>query len=148
MNHLTRPYFARLRQAPEVASTPQRIEKDLLQIRQLAAILEDEYATIRRIKDGAPEPRVEDNKSHGKDGEQSDVVMADSKDVASNGAISTGPTEIDAEPEPLEKGSEAVERRVEKLVAELQPQHDTTEDSVAAETSLEAKKVRFVACIY
>ena len=140
MNHLTRPYFARLRQAPEVASTPQRIEKDLQQARQLAALLEDEHASLMRRKEGAPEPNMEDNKSHAKGGEQGDVVMADGKDEARNGDTTDGPIKLEAEPEPLEKGSEAVERRIEKLVTELQVQHDVIGDGV--DSSLEAKKVR------
>jgi serrate RNA effector molecule len=140
VNHLTRPYFARLRQAPELASTPQRIEKDLQQIRQLAVLLEDEYVTLKRMKDGAPEPNMEDSKSHRKEKEQSDVVMADGKDGASNGDAANGPAEPEAESEAFERGSEAVERRVEKLVSEMQVQHDLTGDGV--EPQRETKKVR------
>ena len=138
VNHLTRPYFARLRQAPEVASTPQRIEKDLQQIKQLAVLLEDEYATLRRLKEGAPEPKTEDIRSHGADGEQADVVMAD---PATNGTDVNGLTEAEPELEPLDKGSEAVDRRVEKLVAEMQAQREIAEES-GVESTMITKKVR------
>lgn len=109
VTHLIRPYAARLRQAPEVASTPQRVEKDLHQIRQLAAILEDEYAALQRAADGAPEPKMEEKRANGREAEQGDVPMAD-------GGVSARGSE-QPERAPLEKGSDAVERRAEKLVA-------------------------------
>ena len=130
-----------------MASTPQRIEKDLQQIRQLAAVLENEYATLRRMKDGAPEPKMEDSKSHGKDGEQGDVIMAG---AATNQADANGHAEVEPEPELLEKGSEAVDQRVEKLVAEMQAQRMNMEDS-GVESAMMAKKVcfdRFICVIY
>ncbi|KAF8583949.1 hypothetical protein K439DRAFT_1347268 [Ramaria rubella] len=140
VNHLARPYYARLRQAPEVASSPQRVEKDLQQIKQLALLLEDEYTTLRRMKTGAPEPKIEDSKSHGKDGEQADVPMTENNDLTTNGTIKHESVDSDNEVEQFsERGSEIVERRIEKLVAELQTQLEIAEGD-GIDSILEAKK--------
>lgn len=131
VHYVARPFYTRLRTAPEAASTPERLERDLQQAKQLAAILEDEYAVLRQLKDGAPEPKIEENKKHfhSKD---ADVAMAD-EGAAEPEAVAKGE---EADPGPLEKGTEAVERRIEKLVEEMQVEGELSD------TSLEVKKVR------
>ncbi|GJJ07679.1 hypothetical protein Clacol_001884 [Clathrus columnatus] len=120
VSHVSRPYYGRLRQAP---TTSQRIEKDLQQVKQLASILEDEYAALQVMKSGAPEPKPEEAK---KDGDQ-DVSMTEGQQPVSTSEVENTELEQDIDIEPLERGSEAVERRIEKLAIDLLTQQDSGE---------------------
>lgn len=130
--HNLRPFVNRIRYTPDVASKPDRLEKDLATAKVLAGLLEDEAATLRKnkaqympAKEPAAEPADgEDGQSEQKD----DVTMADSQAPA------------DDDDDPKERGSEAVERRIEKVMSELQDQGviDVNDDVV-----FQAKKVRF-----
>ncbi|KZP21750.1 hypothetical protein FIBSPDRAFT_919510 [Athelia psychrophila] len=112
--HNLRPFVNRIRYTPDVASKPDRLEKDLATAKVLAGLLEDEAATLRKnkaqympAKEPAAEPADgEDGQSEQKD----DVTMADSQAPA------------DDDDDPKERGSEAVERRIEKVMSELQDQ--------------------------
>lgn len=134
VSHVSRPYYGRLRQAP---TTPGRIEKDLQQVKHLASILEDEYAALRSIKSGAPEPKPEETKFT-KDGEQ-DVSMTEEQPAPTDEAENMEP-EQDIEPEAFDRGSEAVERRIEKLTLELLSQQDGGEGD-GSDSQYELNKV-------
>lgn len=132
--HNLRPFVNRIRYTPDVASKPDRLEKDLATAKVLAGLLEDEAATLRKnkaqfmpAKVPAAEPADgEDGQSEQKD----DVAMADGQAPAD-----------DDDDDPKERGSEAVERRIEKVMSELQDQGviDVNDD-----VAFQAKKV----CLY
>lgn len=103
-----------MRQAPEVSSTPHRIKKDLEQARRIAELLEEEYLKLRSMKPG-PEPSLEVKKEGG-DPTMATENAGDNEHPAASENPANGVEEENLEP--LEKGSQAVERRVEKLMAE------------------------------
>ena len=107
-----------------MASRPERLVKDLSNVKKLASILEDEAQVLRNmsIKQLVP-AESKDAKS---EGDQVDVAMADPDDD---------------DPEPKEKGSDAVERRIEKVMSELCDQGLV---DVHDEKAYEAKKVRLI----
>ena len=96
----------RIRFAPEVASRPDRLAKDLANAKTLATLLEDEAAKLRSVKLPLPQPTFANGDDVAVKEEDSDATMA-------------APDEEDEESEPKERGSDAVERRIEKLVADL-----------------------------
>jgi hypothetical protein len=99
----------RIRYAPEVASRPDRLAKDLANAKTLATLLEDEAAKLRSVKLPLPPPAFTNGDDTGVKKEDSDVTM-------------TVPDEEDEESEPKERGSDAVERRIEKVMADLREQ--------------------------
>lgn len=121
--HNTKPFTGRVRYAPEVASKPDRIVKDLENAKTLAAILEEEYETLRTLK---IQPKKEGGDEANGNVANVDVAMTDAAGAA------------DEDPEPRERGSQAVERRIEKVMADLRDQGLV--DS-ADEKALEQKKV-------
>jgi len=130
LSHNLKPFTSRIRYAPEVASRPDRLAKDLASAKTLVSLLEDEYDRIRRPpppdyptpQDGSAEPSVPS-------GSTEDTLMVD-------GSLDQDPDE-DA---PKSRGSEAVERRIEKLISELK---DSGAVDVMSEREFEAKKVKF-----
>ncbi|KII96062.1 hypothetical protein PLICRDRAFT_694151 [Plicaturopsis crispa FD-325 SS-3] len=110
-----RPFTNRVRYAPEVASKPDRLAKDLENAKTLARLLEDQASALRKTKRQPPPAPESDVKPEGENGEpvvkdeQPDVDMADGANL---------PVEED-DPEPSERGSVAVERRIEKIMADL-----------------------------
>lgn len=116
MSHNTKPFVNRVRYVPEVASRPDRIEKDLANVKILASILEEECSTL--FKSSSSSAGGNSMEMNG-DTRPEDVGMQ---------------TDSEDDPMPRETGSEAVERRVEKLFGEL---HEQGVD----EKVLEAKKV-------
>ncbi|GLB33267.1 putative protein with domain of unknown function (DUF3546) [Lyophyllum shimeji] len=102
----TRPFVNRVRYAPEVASKPDRIQKDLATAKTLALVLEDQAAKLRRFKP-IPVPPKGDAQAPPREGEQ-DASMAPPEAET-----------MEEEPEPKEQGSEAVERRIEKLMSDM-----------------------------
>ncbi|KAI9066390.1 hypothetical protein FKP32DRAFT_1673915 [Trametes sanguinea] len=132
--HITKPFVTRVRYTPEVASKPDRMAKDLENAKKLAAILEDEY--VRLVKAKVDEkPRKE-----GETGGEGDKPDAPAEDTT------MGDSTADAEdPMPREMGSEAVERRIEKVMADLQEQGlvDTSD-----EKALEAKRTVIALDLY
>ncbi|EMD40601.1 hypothetical protein CERSUDRAFT_111186 [Gelatoporia subvermispora B] len=127
--HNTKPFISRVRYAPEVASKPDRLKKDLENAKALATQLEDEYATLRKMKvDPSKEKKVDAaTTTNGNDAEstQQDAVMAEST------------VDEEEEPEPRERGTEAVERRIEKIMADIR---DRGLVDAADEKALDAKK--------
>ena len=127
--HITKPFVTRVRHTPEVASRPDRLAKDLENAKKLAALLEEEYMHLRKTK-------VDDKLQNGDaattaNGEQTDAPNEDT-------TMRDTTAEAEEDPEPREMGSEAVERRIEKVMADLQEQGavDTSD-----EKALEAKRV-------
>lgn len=116
MSHNTKPFINRIRYVPEVASRPGRIEKDLANVKILASSLEEEYVML--FKSSASSPGGDNMETNGVARPEDVGVPADNED----------------DPMQREAGSEAVERRIEKLAGEL---HEQGVD----EKVLEAKKV-------
>ncbi|KAF9246862.1 hypothetical protein BU15DRAFT_69722 [Melanogaster broomeanus] len=106
VSHNLKPFINRVRYVPEVASKPDRIEKDLANVKVLAAILEEDYRMLR----------------------QSSVSSVGGDGMGVNGSAKLeddamgGETGNEHESEPKEAGSEAVERRIEKIMGELREQ--------------------------
>lgn len=153
MTHNTRAFTSKVRFAPEVASRPDRIAKDLGQAKKLVSILEDEYERVRKFKmqkpakdgsaEGAP---VDDSTGEGADGDalispDNDVLMADA---------------LVEDDEPRERGSEAVERRIEKLISELpepgteteKQAYETKKNTIALDLYLAYLRTAFHTCYY
>lgn len=130
LNHNLKPFTNRIRCAPEIASRPDLIAKDLVNAKTLAPLLEDEYDRIRR-----PPPS------------QDDLSQGNILDPAAQ-SLPTGDTHMaDSLPEqdpdedaPKSRGSEAVERRIEQVISELK---DSGAVDVMTEREFEAKKVKF-----
>ncbi len=119
-----RPFLNRVRYAPEIASKPDRLEKDLNNAKTLAALLEEEAYKLRHMK-----IKLEDTLKV--DGDSATQDQADAVDAAQD------PTDDD-EDEPMERGSDAVERRIEKIMSDLREQnlYDSNDEALWA-----AKKV-------
>ncbi|RPD66715.1 hypothetical protein L226DRAFT_529121 [Lentinus tigrinus ALCF2SS1-7] len=134
--HITKPFVTRVRHTPEVASKPDRLVKDLENAKKLAAILEEEYMNLRKAK--IDEKPQNGNASDTANGEQTDALNEDS-------AMRDATAEAEDDPEPREMGSEAVERRIEKVMADLQEQGavDTSD-----EKALEAKRTVIALDLY
>jgi hypothetical protein len=115
----------KIRYAPEVASRPDRLAKDLENAKVLAAILEDQAAKLRAAKIALLKAPVVKQEGEG--------VKAEGRD-----ADMTAP-EDDEDPEPKESGSNAVERRIEKVMSDMRDQGlvDINDERV-----YEEKKVR------
>ncbi|KAI6035578.1 hypothetical protein F5J12DRAFT_794440 [Pisolithus orientalis] len=118
VTHNTKPFVNRVRYVPEVAGKPDRIEKDLANAKVLASILEDEAAALRK---SSPSSAGGDGMDTNGDGVSEQVPIGDAH--AGN----------EDDPEPKEGGSQAVERRIEKILADLREQG-------VDEKTIEAKK--------
>ena len=119
--HTTTPFRGKIRTTPEAASRPDRIEKDLANVKTLASLLENEYLNVRRLPSKPDDAPADWEKT----ALESEVLMdADPED-----------------PEPKERGSDAVERRVEKIVDDLKSSGKHTSDN---EKEFSYKKVIFV----
>lgn len=125
VTHNLRPFVNKIRYAPEVASRPDRLEKDLENAKVLAKILEDRAEELRlwKMPPPAPPPKTEadDGKTENQDAEM--VPPVDDEEV---------------EPAPKERGSEVVERRIHKVMTDIKEQGDI---DASDEKELEAKKV-------
>jgi hypothetical protein len=127
--HNLRPFVNRIRYTPEVASKPDRLEKDLANAKILAALLEDEAAALRKTKLSVKDPTIEGVAGeNGQSEQKEDASMADGQNSG----------EGDDDDEPKERGSEAVERRIEKIMAEMRDQGLV---DINDEKALQAKKV-------
>ncbi|KAI5122188.1 hypothetical protein M0805_007085 [Coniferiporia weirii] len=155
VNHNTRPFSNKVRYAPEVASKPDRIAKDLEQVKKLVALNEEEYERVRTFrqealpfKEGAEGAAAPERNGSSQDKDASepappaeDVLMTDA--LAEDG-------------EPREKGSEAVERRIAKLVSDLpEPASDaearaleTKKNTIALDLYLAYLRAAFHTCYY
>ncbi|KAF7330828.1 hypothetical protein MVEN_02422000 [Mycena venus] len=124
VTHNVKPFTNRVRYAPEVSSRPDRMEKDLANAKALAAKLEGEAAELRKLKI-----------AHGKAVPAEGGEAVDGEDVSMPVAAEEDAEE--EEPEPRERGCDAVERRIEKVMADLRAQEliDVNDDK-----AYEAKK--------
>lgn len=103
VTHNTRPFTNKIRYAPEVASRPDRLEKDLENVKLLASLLEEQAAKLRAYKPYTIGEKVNGSVSDS----NGDTLMA-------------SPEEDD--PEPKERGSDAVEKRIDKTMMDLKDQ--------------------------
>ncbi|KDR74495.1 hypothetical protein GALMADRAFT_250472 [Galerina marginata CBS 339.88] len=108
VTHNLRPFVNKIRYAPEVASRPDRLEKDLDNAKKLAPILEEQAAKLRATKLPQNPPAANG---------EGDAVKNDEED-----AKMAPLEEEEEEPEPKESGSEAVERRIEKVMSDMREQ--------------------------
>lgn len=130
-----RPFVNRVRYTPDVASRPERLEKDLANAKILASQLEEEAAILRKTK-LQKQPAADQTAEGGEGG--------DGQDSKGDVAMADGQVEEDEEDEPKERGSDAVERRIEKVMGEMRDQGLVDTDD---EKAFQDKKVgghRFV----
>ena len=128
VSHITKPFTSRVRFAPEVASKPDRLVKDLEQAKALAAVLEEEYDTLAKMKIEPPKPEANGGGLEGEPKvEAQDTVMSHEEEI-----------HVD-DSEPRERGTDAVERRIEKVMAEMLDQGIVNAND---EKAVEAKRVR------
>ncbi|KAH9483110.1 Serrate RNA effector molecule-like protein [Psilocybe cubensis] len=111
VTHNTRPFVNKVRYTPEVASRPERLEKDLENAKTLAGILEEQAAKLRAMNTSAPPVSANKNGDASK-AEDQDAPMAPPVEEE----------EPEPEPEPRESGSAAVERRIEKVMTDMREQ--------------------------
>ncbi|KAI0824652.1 hypothetical protein BC628DRAFT_1377138 [Trametes gibbosa] len=134
VSHITKPFVTRVRHTPEVASKPDRIVKDLENAKKLAALMEEEYMRLRKAK---VEQKPKENGDLTANGDNPEVPTEDT---------TMGDAAADAEdPEPREMGSEAVERRVEKVLADL---HEQGAVDTSDEKALETKRTMIALDLY
>ncbi|KAG6915387.1 hypothetical protein DXG01_011759 [Tephrocybe rancida] len=107
VTHNQRPFVNRVRYAPEVASKPDRIRKDLALAKELATVLEQEASILRRFKPTAVRTSNGAGEAGEPDGHEDSKMAAPPSDDA------------EEEPEPKENGSEAIEQRIEKLMSDM-----------------------------
>ncbi|KAK0467917.1 uncharacterized protein EV420DRAFT_1501935 [Desarmillaria tabescens] len=144
VTHIMRPFLNRVRYAPEIASKPDRLEKDLNNAKALAALLEEEAYKLRHMK-----VKLEDTLKV--DGDSATQGQADAADAAQE------PTDDD-EDEPMERGSDAVERRIEKIMSDLREQNlfDSNDEAlwtakktqVSLDLYIEYLRAAFLTCYY
>ncbi|PPQ68654.1 hypothetical protein CVT24_005385 [Panaeolus cyanescens] len=108
VTHNTQPFVNKVRYAPEAASKPDRLERDVQNAKTLAALLEEEYNKLRVYKAPAPQNGNAEGEGDGMKVGDEDTKME--------------PVDNEDEPEPRERGSDAVERRIEKVMADLRDQ--------------------------
>ncbi|KAK7695549.1 hypothetical protein QCA50_000185 [Cerrena zonata] len=107
--HIVKPFVSRVRYTPEAASRPERLTKDLNNARILATTLEDEYTALRQALADAKAQKSENGAE----------VKDESEDVTMSETINADEEE---DPEPRERGSDAVERRIEKVMTDMKEQ--------------------------
>ena len=130
--HNVRPFVNKIRYAPEVASRPDRLANDLQNVKLLATILEDQAAELRAFKPPLPSASV----LAGSSDQDGTAGSGEEGVVSSNGNAKTGEQDaemaapghegsgatVEEEEEPKERGSDAVERRIEKFISDMQDQ--------------------------
>ncbi|KAI0939663.1 hypothetical protein AcV5_001002 [Taiwanofungus camphoratus] len=121
--HITKPFTSRIRYAPEVASKPDRLAKDLQQARWLSSRLQEEYRGLRTVRVEQKKQSSGDD-SEEKNEEQPDIVMTDAAD-----------DEDDDHIDPKEIGSDVIVRRVEKIMADMRDRGlvDANDEKAVAE---------------
>ena len=123
VTHNMRPFVNRVRYTPEVASRPDRLVKDLVNVKILAGILENEATSLRRLNTVKDPTTTE--------GAPNEENTTDS--------ITNHDADIDPDdPDPKERGSDAVDRRTEKVMGDLRDQNLV---DIQNEKAYELKKV-------
>ncbi|GAW02170.1 arsenite-resistant protein asr2 [Lentinula edodes] len=144
VSHTMKPFVNKIRVTPDVASRPERMEKDLANTKILAGLLEEEAAVLRKFK---PSKDNTQPKPEGAD----DVPMEENNPE-------TADVDVEEEEEPQERGSDAVERRIEKVMAELRDQglvdvgneeaYETKRTEVSLDLYLAYLRAAYHACYY
>lgn len=127
MSQIVKPFVGKVRYAPDVASRPERMVKDLANAKALVSLMEEEAASLR--KEMHVLPTQESN------GDNAPVNGTSTDDAAT--ADSSG-FHYEEDPEPRERGSDAVERRIERIMSELR---DQGQFAGCSDDELEAKRV-------
>lgn len=113
--HNTQPFRNKVRYTPEAASRPERIAIDLANVRALAAKLDADYRHVRHLPVRPAET--------GEDWEKATMEeWATKKEGGVDGAEDAKMDGVEGEEEdplPAESGAEAVEKRVEVVMADL-----------------------------
>lgn len=117
VTHNQRPFTNKIRFTPEVASKHERLEKDLANAKSLAAALEDQATKLRHFKPSTVGVKA--------GGHTDDGTMHHTEDTEE---------ELDSH----ETGSEAVERRIQKVMSDLS---ELKAVDVNDDTAYEAKKI-------
>ena len=108
------------------------MQKDLVNIKRLAAVLEVEGESLRKLRVEAKPSGTEGSKANGeaKDG---DTIMEEPV------------IEHDEDPEPRERGSDAVEARVEKILGDMREQGvlDGCDDQEVEAKRVSPRNMRF-----
>lgn len=136
---MVKPFVNRIRYTPEVASRPERMEKDLANAKKLASILEEEAAKLRvaKVLPAGATPSMASGSAEG--AEKKDGENDDGKSAQDDANMADVQLESEPEEEPKERGSDAVDRRVEKVMADLKEQGLV---DVNDEKAYEERKVR------
>ena len=143
----------KIRYTPEVASRPDRLAKDLQNVKLLATILEDQAAELRAFKPPppatAPVPAGSGDQDGtggaGEEGAVSSNGTAKPEEQDAEMAAPDGGSTAEEEEEPKERGSDAVERRIEKLISDMRDQGLV---DVNDEKAFQEKKVGSVVFLY
>jgi hypothetical protein len=106
------------------------LEKDLENIKILASRLEEQAATLRTFKPLVPSTEKANGDAHAPSESNGDATM-------------TSPE--DDEPGPKERGSDAVERRIEKVMTDMRDQASV---DINDEKTYHAEKVRVLSYCY
>ena len=149
VTHSTRPFSARARYAPEASSRPDRVEKDLANVKNLASLLEEEAAELRKLPAALAEPQ---NLPRSQGGELPDEAnaaesggdaVATADDETKDASSETDQMIVEDDPrEPKNRGSNAIEERIEQLSLETSPETKTPGDgALLSEAALRAHKV-------
>jgi hypothetical protein len=153
--HNVRPFVNKIRYAPEVASRPDRLAKDLQNVKLLATILEDQAAELRAFKPPLPSASVpagsSDQDGTAGPGEEGAVSSNGNAKAEEQDAEMIAPDQegggatVEEEEEPKERGSDAVERRIEKFISDMRDQGLV---DVNDEKAFKEKKVGSVAFFF
>ena len=126
VTHNLKPFVNKIRFTPELASRPDRLVKDLANAKKLANLLEEEairLAAVRTPPVGAPLKQLTEGGENG--------------DAAADTSMT--PPDEESDPLPKERGSDAVERRIQIVMSELKEQGVVDPND---EKAFEAKLVR------
>ncbi len=118
VTHSTRPFRSRARRTPESASEPERIGKDLANVKMLAAILEEEAYHLQTLPEKLPEPKHLKQNSGGELPDDSDAAVIVDAEPATDCEMILEPAR-----EPKSHGTEALNKRFEKLLYDLNEKH-------------------------
>lgn len=127
VTQIVKPFVGKVRYAPEVASRPERLSKDLANAKELVTVLEEEAASLRSAMSATTIQPTNGENTEANSNAAEDAAMAD---VAGD--------QYEEDPEPQERGSDAIERRVEKIISDLREQGQFAGNS---DDEVEAKRV-------
>lgn len=118
VTHSTRPFRSRARRTPESASEPERIEKDLANVKILASVLEEEASHLQTLPEKLPEPKHLKQNNGGELPDDSDAALTGDNEPAADSEMILEPARG-----PKDRGTEALKKRLEKLLHDLNEKH-------------------------